>query len=205
MSSQFTSQQRHIDTRFRSLVEVFPIIVHNRRIRWFPKGWIVIDGSWRRPRGDDWKRRSPFAVGEDDVCALLRQREGPSCAAKDEGRGSGESLAATTTDVGGTMGGATRWPVLVARPALSHKIFHPHVSLSLPPLHFALSHFYLSQISRCSYFVSVCRASCSNSRWIERSATNIKSADEGSRSLRFRVRHFASIPLRNWGVCSFPV
>lgn len=87
------------------------------------RGWIATATLGRQ-------LKAPFAAGEDDVCALLasKPREGSSCAAKGKGWGNGESLAATTTGVGGTMGGAIRWPILIARSALSYKIFHPRVS-----------------------------------------------------------------------------
>lgn len=94
-----------------------------------------------------------------------------------KGEGTEKALAATTSGMGGTMGGATQRPILVARPVLSRKIFHPHVSRpavrSFP--------FLPIRMSRCGYFVSVCRASCSNSRQV--GATDIESADEASLSL----------------------
>lgn len=114
------------------------------------------------------------------MCALLAGGGEKVSAAprRVKGEGTEKALAATTSGVGGTMGGATQRPILVARPVLSRKIFHPHVSRpavrSFP--------FLPIRMSRCGYFVSVCRASCSNSRQVGRGATDIKSADEASLS-----------------------
>ncbi|TGZ37417.1 hypothetical protein DBV15_11999 [Temnothorax longispinosus] len=60
------------------------------------RGWIAATTPRRR-------LKTPFAAGEDDVCASLASepREGSSCAAMGEGsEGTGESPAATTTGVG---------------------------------------------------------------------------------------------------------
>lgn len=83
----------------------------------------IWDGSWM-DRGDDpeatiEKRRSPL-VRMTCVRRLPASRKKvPAAPRRVKGEGTRESSAATTTSVGGAIGGATGWPVLVARPALS--------------------------------------------------------------------------------------
>lgn len=145
--------------------------------------------------------KAPFTAGEDDVCALPagEPREVSSCVTKGEGRGNGGRLA-TTTSVGGAMGGVTPWPVLVARPASPRRILHPRISRPRCSIFPAFTH--RDVTARLFRF-------CLPRELLEHAAGRARRDRQRQKCRRkltlldFRVRHFASILFRSRGVDSF--